>query len=182
MEHQRAEVLTEQTASQPAAHIAHVDSLGRRISKEARQAQLDGLAKGRAMVASAVSLQRRTETDENAIRADLRKTALQAMPGILARMVRIATGKVEKAGVGAQIEAGKFVAQVAQVELQAQAGAASGAIAEMSLTELEQSLRAAADAAHDLAAIESQSQRVDSPADEVPNDGTATDAGAEPEA
>jgi hypothetical protein len=155
--------------------IVQVDSLGRRISARGKQQQVEALARHRDAVASALTLQRRTETSEQAIHADLRKIALQAMPAILGRMIRIATGQIKKAGAGAQIEAGKFVAQVAQVDLQAQAGANAGLISEMSLTDLEMSLRSAADAAHDLAAIESQSHRVDSPAVDVPNDGTAAD-------
>lgn len=149
-----------------------VDAAGRRFNARSRQAQLEGAARGAEKNARTFALQRLEDSGATAM-AEARALCQAAMPRVMRHMVSIATGQVAKAPAVARVAAGKFVAEVGQQPMGAAPGGGNAKpLSEMTVSELEAGLRAAADAAHELRAVKGDSYRIDSESDSVPEAGS----------
>lgn len=161
-------------------------------SVEMPQAQLSGaerqeMGRKRAgqRVIEAMALLEKTESergDPATIAAQVKAMCLAAMPRVMGNLIAIATGtgKHAKAPAVAQTGAAKLVAGAAGIALEAAPGSA-GAIplAEMGLGDLEGTLTSMLANIQTMRAIEGQAQRIDSPPDSLPQQGT-TPAGEQP--
>lgn len=167
--------------SEQSAHEERLEQLGAADSARARQ--MAGLARGREKVAAAVSLYESMSSEDQsvqAIAAEVRRIAREALPAAIARVARVATGHI-KAPESTRIEATKLIAGAAQVSLQAAPGAA-GAIPlnEMGLGDLEGTLTGMLASIQQLRSIEGQAQRIDSIDEELPHQGSTPPAEGAP--
>lgn len=147
--------------AQPAAEkrpIAKRGSDGRILSTRALEAMGEATRKRHEKARIALA-QENALANTDATDSHLKVAALLAFPGVLDRWIRGALGRIKGWPASAQLEAGKLVAGVAGIALEARAGG-GGPLSEMTLADLQTSLAASLESVQKIAALEGQSTQV----------------------
>lgn len=164
--------------SEQSAHEARLEQLG--AADSARERMLAGQERGRETVRQALALKSQLDSAEG-LAASVRALAQAAVPGIVERWKQAANGKLKAWPASAQLKAGENLLALAGHSLDVAAGSDGSRkpLAEMGLGDLEGTLTSMLANIQTMRAIEGQAQRIDSPPDSLPQQGT-TPAGELP--